>query len=156
MRFTRLLPALAAAFLVVACSQDAPTALDPPQLDAQGSAPLEFPFTTQFPAGNPCTGEGILITNTGTLWVQPHPNNRVIRVKGTLTSTDGYTGSYNETWQGSDGLDDPGGMSTRTVNIQAWNASGSRYMVHIRFVWDVKTSPPTVHMNELSATCVIP
>ncbi|MHC4611505.1 MAG: hypothetical protein ACYS7M_14280 [Planctomycetota bacterium] len=155
MRFTRLIPALAMPLLVVACGQDAATAPDPPQFNELAGPPLEFPFTTQFPAFNPCTSQGILVTNTGTLWVQTHPNNRVIRVKGTTTSSDGYTGRYNETWTGSD-IFGPGGMSIRTINTQVTNPSGSRYMVHLVWVIDAETSPPTWRVDRFSATCVIP
>ena len=148
-----LIPALAVSMLLIACQQDA-TAPDPPQFSTHAGPPLEFPVNNQFPAVNPCTGLPITVTLTGTLWVQPHPNNRVIRVKGTTTTSDGYTGRYNETWTGSD--NGPGGMSIRTINTQVTNSSGSRYMVHLVWVIDNKTSPDTWRVDRFSATCIRP
>ncbi len=154
MRFTRLMAALTVPLLAVACAQDAPTAPEAPQFSMHAGAPVGVPFTVEFPAFNPCTNQGILVTNTGTIWFQPHPNNRVVRVKGTTTSSDGYTGSYNETWTGSDWNDGPGGMSIRTINTQVTNSAGSRYMVHL--VWVIDTEASTFRVNRFSARCVIP
>lgn len=150
-----LIPALAVSMLVIACAQDVPTAPDSPQFSMGiGSAPLEFPFTTVFDAFNPCTGQPVSVTNTGTIWFQTHPNNAVVRVKGTTTMSDGYTGSYDETWTGSD--NGPGGMSIRTINTQVTNSSGSRYMVHLVWVIDVSTGTWDFRVNRFSATCIRP
>lgn len=154
MRFTRLIAVLAVPLLAIACAQDAPTAPDSPEFSMHAGAPVGQPFTVQFPAFNPCTNQGILVTNTGTIWFQPHPNNRVVRVKGTTTSTDGFSGSYNETWTGSD--NGPGGMSIRTINTQVANPAGSRYMVHLVWVIDVSSGTWEFRVDRFSARCVIP
>jgi hypothetical protein len=153
-----IIPALAVSMLVVACSQDAPTAPDPPQFSMH-AALIEIPIEdAPFAGVNPCTGLLFTGTSTGTLWIQPHPNNRVIRVRLASTTSDGYTGRYGETWSGSNlpGPAGPGDVSARTVNVQMSSPSGSRYMVHQVFVMDLKTSPPTIRVDRFSATCIRP
>ncbi|MDH3498068.1 MAG: hypothetical protein OER21_15020 [Gemmatimonadota bacterium] len=158
MRLTRLIPAFAVALLGVACAQDAPTAPDGPQL-SEHAGPIEIELENIPIQGvNPCTGLPFTGVATGTLWIQPHPNNRVIRVRTTSTTSDGYTGRYEETWQGSDipGPAGPGDVSTRTFNLQMSSPSGSRYMVHLVWVLDLKTSPPTQRVDQFSARCIHP
>ena len=158
MRFTRLIPALAVAALAVACAQDAPTAPDGPQF-SEHAALIKIPLEdAPFAGVNPCTGLPFTGLSTGTLWIQPHPNNRVIRIRVTSTTSDGYTGRYEETWTGSNlpGPAGPGDVSVRTFNTQLSSPSGSRYMVHSVFVLDLKTSLPTVRVEGFSASCIRP
>jgi hypothetical protein len=160
MRFTRLIPALAVAALAVACAQDAPTAPDPPQLSVEAASipKLEFPVNFSFPGFNPCTGLEGIVTITGTIWVQEHPNNRTIRYRGTISTSDGYTGHWVETWTGSNmpGPAGPGDVSNHTMNNMLAHPSGSKYRVHLVWIADFKPEPWTVRVDRFSATCVIP
>lgn len=150
-----IISVLAGSMLVIACSYEAATAPDPPQFDVEAaSAPLEFPVNNTFGAFNPCTGLPVTVTLTGTIWFQPHPNNNVVRVKGTTTTSDGYTGSYDETWTGSD--NGPGGMSIRTFNTQVTNPSGSRYMVHLVWAIDAGGASWEFLVDRLAPTCITP
>ncbi|MEJ2239112.1 MAG: hypothetical protein P8X82_12505 [Gemmatimonadales bacterium] len=153
-----LIPALAVSMLVIACAQDVPTVPDSPQF-SEHAALIEIPLeNVPIDGVNPCTGMYFTGTSTGTLWIQPHPNNRVIRIRTTSTTSDGYTGHYEETWTGSNlpGPAGPGDVSARTFNVEMSSSSGSRYMVHQVFVLDLKTSPPTVRVERLEATCIRP
>jgi len=155
MRLTRLIPALAMSLLLIACERGAVTAPDPPQFSMhEGSAPIEFPFTSEFPAVNPCTGLGHIVTWTGTGWFQPHPNNAVLRFQFAIATTDGYAGSGNDVWMGTDGR--PGDVLKRTVNTLLTHPSGSRLMVHLVMVIDFKNSPPIAHVDRLEPICVAP
>jgi hypothetical protein len=155
MRFTRLIPALAVPMLVVACAQDDPTAPDPPQLQAASIPKLEFPIDVMFDAFNPCTGLDHIVTLKGTFWNQTHPNNRTLRWRATLTTSDGYAGHYIETWTGSN-IFGPGDVSNHTFNITAKHPSGSRFKVHLVWIMDEKTSPPTVRVDKFALTCIRP
>jgi hypothetical protein len=155
MRFTRLIPALAVPMLFVACDQDDPTAPDPPQLQAASIPKLEFPFTWVFPALNPCTGLDHITTITGTVWIQEHPNNRTIRWRGTITTDDGYTGNFVETWTGSN-IFGPGGVSNHTMNVIVKRPPDFMYRVSLVWIMDEKPEPDIVRVDLFNLTCLSP
>jgi hypothetical protein len=157
MRFTRLIPALAVPMLVVACDQNDATAPDPPQLNEQAASipKLEVPWVIYFTDLNPCTGLEITGTATVTVWIQEHPNNRTIRFRGTATTSDGYTGSWNETWTGSN-IFGPGNVSNLSINNVLTNPAGSRYKMHQVWIADFKTDPPTIRVDKIGSTCIRP
>ncbi len=157
MRFTRLMAALTVPLLAIACAQDAPTAPDPPQLSVEAASipKVEIPVDFSFPGLNPCTGLEQIVAITGTIWVQEHPNNRTIRYRGTITTSDGYTGHWVQTWTGSD-IFGPGDVSNRTMNNMLTHPSGSKYRVHLVWIADFKPEPWTVRVDRFSATCLIP
>ena len=138
------------------CTEREPAAPDidvPPNL---ASIPkLEFPFTWVFPALNPCTGLDHIVTITGTLWVQEHPNNRTIRWRGKITTDDGFTSNYVETWTGSD-IFGPGDVSNHTMNIIVKRPPDSKYRVHLVWIADFKPEPPIVRVDRYSLTCLGP
>lgn len=157
MRFTRLIPALAVPMVVLACDQDDPTAPDPPQLNEQAaSIPKgEYHLEWSFPDINPCTGLENVTNVTATVWVQEHPNNRTIRYRGTITTSDGYAGHYLQTWTGSN-IFGPGDVSNRTLNNVVTHPSGSKYKVHLVWIADFKTEPETVRVEQFASTCINP
>jgi hypothetical protein len=157
MRFTRLIPALAVPMLVVACEQNDPTAPDPPQLNEHAASipKLEFLWEASFPDLNPCTGLEHIQTVTATIWVQEHPNNRTIRFRGTMTTSDGYTGHFLQTWTGSN-VFGPGDVSNRTINNVLTHPSGSKFRVHLVWIADFKTEPLTVRVDKYTSACISP
>ena len=154
MRINRLITALAVPMLAVACAQDDPTAPDPPQLNEAASIPkVEMPIYAVFTEDNPCTGLEHTVTITGTLWVQEHPNNRTIRWRGRITTSDGYTGTFIRTWTGSN-IYGPGDVSNLTMNnMVIQRQSGAKYKVHVVWIADFKTDPATVRVDQFSVTC---
>ena len=124
---------------------------DPPQLSVQAaSAPISFPIPPdQFEAVNPCTGLDHWVTITGTAWVNDHGDQWVVRVKRTITTSDGFEGRgtstevvvWDNVWKGS-------------INDMLRHPSGARIRAHFVWLADFKTVPPTWRVDLGSLTCV--
>ena len=67
-----------------------------PALAVSAQGPVEAPFLF-IAAGevNPCTGETISIRYEGTRRTQVVDDHRVVHIAGTVTTSDGYVGTFN-------------------------------------------------------------
>ena len=61
-------------------------------------APVESPFSTVIDDFNACTGLPISLTFTGTAWVQEFNDHFLMRVRGEVTTNDGFVGTFNWTF----------------------------------------------------------
>jgi hypothetical protein len=57
--------------------------------------PTSQPLFEQFDDVNPCTDEIITLTFTGTAFVQSSGDHFILRASGTVTTSDGFEGSFN-------------------------------------------------------------
>jgi hypothetical protein len=88
-------PALALAVLLSACS-DAPAITSPePEFS---NAPVESPLHVQFNDINFCGGQIVTYTMDGTVWVQEFGDHYLLVGRGTVTTSDGFTGTFNRTF----------------------------------------------------------
>jgi hypothetical protein len=58
-------------------------------------APAEEPFTEVFEDVNPCTGNVVTYTFSGTARVRESGDDLFLVAKGTVVTSDGFTGSFN-------------------------------------------------------------
>jgi hypothetical protein len=119
---------------VVALAFVAPAAADRPQ---------QFPIFDQFPDVNPCTGEDMTVTFTGTFYVHEHGSRQVVRGARTITTSDGFVG------HGTDSFVDNGQvLMFRQTDIMA-NASGDRFRARGVFVLNLRSDTVRVERFEL-------
>jgi hypothetical protein len=124
---------------VVALAFAAPAAADRPQ---------QFPIFDQFPDVNPCTGEDMTVTFTGTFYVHEHGSRVVVRGDRTITTSDGFVG------HGTDSFVDNGQvLMFRQTDIMA-NASGDRFRARGVFVLNLRTD--TVRVERFELSCLTP
>jgi len=78
------------------CDSRVPTA--PIAAPSASNAPVEAPILVEIQDINPCTGEDILLTYAGTGTLQEFGDHSVLHVLGTVTTSDGWAGSFNWTF----------------------------------------------------------
>jgi hypothetical protein len=89
--------AIGASLLILACSGPALT-------DATGGAPafsrapVESPLLVLIDDVNACNGLPITLTYAGTAQLQEFDGHSLLHVNGTVTTSDGYTGTFNWTF----------------------------------------------------------
>ncbi len=66
-------------------------------VQAGGGAPIVVPHSGWFDDLNPCTGDVVTYTLTGTERIQAFDDHFISHAKGTIVTSDGFSGSYN--WQ---------------------------------------------------------
>ena len=121
---------------VVALAFAVPAAADPP---------TEFPILDVFEDVNPCTGDVMTVTFTGTFFVHEHDSRAVVRGERTITTSDGFVG------HGTDSFVDNGQVLVfRQADIMT-NASGDHFRARGLFVLDLSTD--TVRIER---TCLGP
>lgn len=88
---------IAAVLLVLlsACSDSPPVTGPDPQF-ARG--PVEQPLYSQFQDINFCTGQIVTYTMVGTAWIQEFDGHYVLVARGTVTTSDGFSGTFNRTF----------------------------------------------------------
>jgi hypothetical protein len=124
---------------VVALAFAAPAAAD---------APTEFPILDVFEDVNPCTGDVMTVTFTGTFFVHEHDSRVVVRGARTITTSDGFVG------HGTDSFVDNGQVVVfRQADILT-NASGDHFRARGLFVLDLSTD--TVRIESFELTCLGP
>jgi hypothetical protein len=124
---------------VVALAFAAPAAAD---------APTEFPILDVFEDVNPCTGDVMTVTFTGTFFVHEHDSRVVVRGERTITTSDGFVG------HGTDSFVDNGQVVVfRQADILT-NASGDHFRARGLFVLDLSTD--TVRIESFELTCLGP
>jgi hypothetical protein len=124
---------------VVALAFAAPAAAD---------APTEFPILDVFEDVNPCTGDVMTVTFTGTFFVHEHDSRVVVRGERTNTTSDGIVG------HGTDSFVDNGQVVVfRQADILT-NASGDHFRARGLFVLDLSTD--TVRIESFELTCLGP
>lgn len=91
--------------LAAACEPSAPLAptTDRPALSANAAAAtpparMEVPVFDEISDVNPCTGETVTITYTGTGQVHGGGDNVILQSRGNVATSDGYTGTFNWTF----------------------------------------------------------
>jgi hypothetical protein len=124
---------------VVALAFAVPAAADPP---------TEFPILDVFEDVNPCTGDPMTVTFTGTFFVHEHGSRVVVRGERTITTSDGFVG------HGTDSFVDNGQVLVfRQADIMT-NASGDHFRARGLFVLDISTD--TVRIESFELTCLGP
>jgi hypothetical protein len=124
---------------VVALAVAAPAAADPP---------TEFPILDVFEDVNPCTGDVMTVTFTGTFFVHEHDSRAVVRGKRTITTSDGFVGHGTDTF-----VDNGQVLVFRQTDIMT-NASRDRFRARGLFVLDLSTE--TVRIERFELTCLGP
>jgi hypothetical protein len=90
---------LAALVLMTGCDdpiqpeQRAPAALPVPT--AASGAPSEVPFFEEFQDINPCTGQVVTYTFTGSARIRESADHFILVAKGSVVTSDGFSGSFN-------------------------------------------------------------
>jgi hypothetical protein len=113
---------------------------------AAADAPTEFPILDVFHDVNPCTGDDMTVTFTGTFFVHEHGSRVVVRGDRTITTSDGFVG------HGTDNFVDNGQvLMFRQTDIMT-NASGDRFRARGLFVLDISTD--TVRIERFELTCL--
>ena len=125
---------------VVALAFAVPAAADRPQ---------EFPILDVFPDVNPCTGNPMTVTFTGTFYVHEHGSREVVRGERTITTSDGFVG------HGTDSFVDNGQvLMFRQTDIMTNASTGQRFRARGVFVLDLSTD--TVRIERFELTCLGP
>lgn len=125
---------------VVALAFAVPAAADRPQ---------EFPILDVFPDVNPCTGNPMTVTFTGTFYVHDHGSREVVRGERTITTSDGFVG------HGTDSFIDNGQvLMFRQTDIMTNASTGQRFRARGVFVLDLSTD--TVRIERFELTCLSP
>lgn len=125
---------------VVALAFAVPAAADRPQ---------EFPILDVFPDVNPCTGNPMTVTFTGTFYVHEHGSREVVRGERTITTSDGFVG------HGTDSFVDNGQvLMFRQTDIMTNASTGQRFRARGVFVLDLSTD--TVRIERFELTCLSP
>ena len=125
---------------VVALAFAVPAAADRPQ---------EFPILDVFPDVNPCTGNPMTVTFTGTFYVHDHGSREVVRGERTITTSDGFVG------HGTDSFIDNGQvLMFRQTDIMTNASTGQRFRARGVFVLDLSTD--TVRIERFELTCLGP
>ena len=124
---------------VLALAFVAPAAADRPQA---------FPIFDRFPDVNPCTGEDMTVTFTGTFFVHEHGSRVVVRGDRTITTSDGFVGHGTDTF-----VDNGQVVVFRQTDIMR-NASGDKFRARGLFVLNLRTD--TVRVDRFSLTCLGP
>ena len=125
---------------VVALAFAVPAAADRPQ---------EFPILDVFPDVNPCTGNPMTVTFTGTFYVHEHGSREVVRGERTITTSDGFVG------HGTDSFVDNGQvLMFRQTDIMTNASTGQRFRARGVFVLDL--SSDTVRIERFELTCLGP
>ena len=125
---------------VVALAFAVPAAADRPQ---------EFPILDVFPDVNPCTGNPMTVTFTGTFYVHEHGSREVVRGERTITTSDGFVG------HGTDSFVDNGQvLMFRQTDIMTNASTGQRFRARGVFVLDLSTD--TVRVDSFELTCLGP
>lgn len=64
-------------------------------VQAAGGAPIVVPLFEEFDDLNPCTGEVVTYTFTGTARIKEFDDHFILVAKGTVVTSDGFSGSFN-------------------------------------------------------------
>lgn len=125
---------------VVALAFAAPAAAD---------RPAEFPILDVFPDVNPCTGDDMIVTFTGTFFVHEHGSREVVRGQRTITTSDGFVGHGTDTFVANGQV-----FVFRQTDIMTNATTGDRFRARGVFVADVSTG--TVRVERFELTCLGP
>lgn len=96
--------ALAILALALSACESAPLgpATEPPALAMSAAAgaatKMEVPVFQEITDTNPCTGEVVTITYSGTGTVRGGGDNLIVQSRGNVTTSDGYAGTFNWTF----------------------------------------------------------
>lgn len=94
--------AAAVTVLTAACSRDLTAPADAARpvdgIPAASNAAVVESFTESFDDINVCTGNIVTYTFVGTSRIEQHGDLRVVIGSGTVTTSDGFSGSYNRTF----------------------------------------------------------
>jgi hypothetical protein len=90
---------------------------------ATARAPVEEPFVETLVDVNPCTGATVTYTFTGTSRLQTTPTGTILVVKGTASTSDGFTGSFNRQFVVNEHV-----THLRFHDTEVSNATGQRIM----------------------------
>jgi hypothetical protein len=115
---------------------------------AAADRPTEFPILDVFPDVNPCTGNPMIVTFTGTASVHEHGSREVGIAHRTITTSDGFVGHGTDTF-----VDNGQVLMFRLTDIMT-NASGDRFRARSLFVLDISTD--TVRVERFALTCLGP
>lgn len=83
--------------LLLACG-DAPTAPTARPGPVASSAPVESPLFVQFDDWNICTQQIVTYTFSGTARIQEQDGRYLLVARGTVTTSDGFSGIFNRTF----------------------------------------------------------
>jgi hypothetical protein len=88
---------LAALVLTAGCDNPAQPeqAIAAPPGPIAASRPVEVPFFEEFQDINPCTGQLVTYTFTGTARIQESDDRSILVARGSVVTSDGFTGSFN-------------------------------------------------------------
>src|ERR671922_662432 len=100
---------------------------------AAADRPTEFPILDVFADVNPCTGNAMIVTFTGTVLVHSHDSRTVAIAHRTITTSDGFVG------HGTDSFVENGQVLRARITDVMTNASGDRFRAHFVFVLDLST-----------------
>ena len=115
---------------------------------AAADRPATFPILVSFPDVNPCTGQDITVTYTGTAFFHFHGDRTVARSERTITTSDGFTG------HGTDSFVQNGQVFTTRHDDVLTNSSGDRFLVRGVLVIDLETD--TVRVDRFAEICLGP
>jgi hypothetical protein len=115
---------------------------------AAADAPTQFPILDVFEDVNPCTGDVMTVTFTGTFFVHEHGSRMVVRGDRTITTSDGFVG------HGTDNFVDNGQVVMFRQTDILTNASGQHFRARGLFVLDLSTE--TVRIERFELTCLGP
>ena len=114
---------------------------------AAADAPTEFPILDVFPDVNPCTGEPMTVTFTGTVSVHFHGSRIVAHAARTITTSDGFVGHGTDTFVNNGQV-----FKFSQTDIMTNAATGQRFRARVLIVGDVATE--TTRIDRFSLTCL--
>ena len=114
---------------------------------AAANPPVQEPVLDVFPDINPCTGDPMTVTFTGTFYIHEHGGREVVRAQRTITTSDGFVG------HGTDNFILNGQVVMfRQTDIMTNASSGERFRARGVFVLDISTDMVRIESFEL--TCL--
>ena len=114
---------------------------------AAANPPVQEPVNDVFPDINPCTGDPMTVTFTGTFYIHEHGDRAVVRAQRTITTSDGFVG------HGTDNFVDNGQvLMFRQTDIMTNALSGDRFRARGVFILDLSTE--TVRFESFELICL--
>ena len=116
---------------------------------AAADRPTEFPILDVFQDVNPCTGNLMTVTFTGTVAVHEHGSRVVAIAHRTITTSDGFVGHGTDSFVLNGQV-----LMARITDILTNASSGERFRARGVFVLDLSTD--TARVDRFSLTCLGP
>ena len=124
---------------VLACGSPVSPSVPAGSSMSDSRAPVEVTLFEQFPDVNPCTGQIVTYTFTGTARIQKFQEHSVLVAQGTVETSDGFSGTFNRQFVFAAGV-----TQLRFHDMEVSSATGQRIIFGVGLVHETLVSGQTV------------